>query len=154
MILEKNNLQTVQEWTKSHIELIASYVHPKNSKYHLQSHLRAIMAQDHSRLRMENKFLKNKSGQIFGVWQVLNCTKSCQQMWGHVNQPFVLFMHHIWGETVLFIIQTSDNAVFHNFSRQFALSQYSLRKINRELLAITLQHNKEFIMFFFYLRVL
>ena len=99
MILEKNNLQTVREWTKSHIELIASYVHPKNSKYHLQSHLRAILAQDHSRLGMENKFLKNKSGQIFGVWQVLNFTKSCQQMWGHVNQPFVLFMHHIWGET-------------------------------------------------------
>ena len=53
------------------------------------------MAQDHSRLGMENKFLKNKAGQIFGVWQVLNFTKSCQQMWGHVNQPFVLFMHHI-----------------------------------------------------------
>ena len=128
MILEKNNLQTVREWTKSHIELIASYVHPKNSKYHLQSHLRAIMAQDHSRLGMENKFLKNKSGQIFDVWQVLNCTKSCQQMWGHVNQPFVLFMHHIWGETVLwgavFMIQISGTMQW------FTILEYKLHSFN------------------------
>ena len=32
------------------------YVHPKNSK-HLQSHSRAIMALDHSRLGLENKLL-------------------------------------------------------------------------------------------------
>ena len=37
MILEKNNLQTVQEWTKSYIELIALYVHRINSN-HLRSH--------------------------------------------------------------------------------------------------------------------
>ena len=49
MILEKNNLQTAQEWTKSYIELIASYVHPKTGN-HLRSHLRAIMALDHRRL--------------------------------------------------------------------------------------------------------
>ena len=47
MILEKNNLQTTQEWTKSYIELIASYVHPKTGN-HLRSHLlRAIMALGH-----------------------------------------------------------------------------------------------------------
>ena len=49
MILEKNNLQTAQEWTKSYIELIASYVNPKTGN-HLRSHLRAIMALDHRRL--------------------------------------------------------------------------------------------------------
>ena len=64
MILGENNLQTVQEWTKSYIELIALYVHPKNSN-HLRSHSRAIMALDHSRLGLENKFLENKSGRIF-----------------------------------------------------------------------------------------
>ena len=49
----------------SYIELIAKiYVHPKNSK-HLLSHSRAIMALDHSRLGLENKFLENKSGRIF-----------------------------------------------------------------------------------------
>ena len=53
------------------------------------------MAHDHSRLGLEKKFLKNKSGEIFGVRQVLNFTKSCVQIWGHVNEPFVLFMHHI-----------------------------------------------------------
>ena len=90
---------------KSYIELIALYMHPKNSN-HLQSHLRAIMALDHSRLGLENK-----SGQIFCVRQVY-FTKSCQQVWGRVNQPFILFVHHIWGETVpwgaVFIVQTSD----------------------------------------------
>ena len=49
MILEKNNLQTAQEWTKSYIELIASYVNPKTGN-HPRSHLRAIMALDHRRL--------------------------------------------------------------------------------------------------------
>ena len=113
----KNDLQTVQEWTKSYIELIALYVHPKNSN-HLRSHLRAIMALDHSRLGLENKFLENKSGRIFCVRQVY-FTKSCQQVWGRVNQPFILFIHHIWGETVLwgavFIIQTSDRMQYFKF---------------------------------------
>ena len=111
--LDENNFQTVQEWTKSYIELIALYVHPKNSN-HLRSHLRAIMALDHSRLGLENKFLENKSGRIFCVRQVY-FTKSCQQIWVRVNQPFIPFIHHIWGETVLwgtvFIIQPSDSTI-------------------------------------------
>ena len=57
MILEKNNLQTAQEWTKSYIELIASYVHPKTGN-HLRSHLRAIMALDHRRLIRHGKKIK------------------------------------------------------------------------------------------------
>ena len=69
------------------------------------------MALDHSRLGLENKFLENKSGRIFCVRQVY-LTKSCQQLWVRVNQHFILFIHHIWGETVIwgavFIIQTSD----------------------------------------------
>ena len=40
------------------------YVLPKNSE-HLLSHSTAIMALDHSRLGLENKFLENKSGRIF-----------------------------------------------------------------------------------------
>ena len=122
MILEKNNLQTAQEWTKSYIELIALYVHPKNSN-HLRSHLRAIMALDHSRLGLENKFLENKSGRIFCVRQVY-FTKSCQQIWVRVNQPFIPFIHHIWGETVLwgtvFIIQTLDRKQY------FTILQYKM----------------------------
>ena len=48
---------------------------------------------------------------------------------GRVNQPFILFIHHIWGEIVpwgaVFIIQTSDRiSVFHNFAIQIALIQY------------------------------
>ena len=136
MILEKNNLQTVQEWTKSYIELIALYVHPKNSN-HLRSHLRARKALDHSRLGLENKFLENKAGQNFCVRQVY-LTKSCQQNWGRVNQPFILSIHYNWGETVLwngfffiifyfFHIDLGKNAVFHNCAIQIVLIQYSGR---------------------------
>ena len=54
----------------SYIELIVLYVHLKNCN-HLRYHIRepvcsrAIMALDHSRLGLENKFLENKSGRIF-----------------------------------------------------------------------------------------
>ena len=37
---------------------------------HPGSHLRAVMALDHSRLGLENKFAENKSGRIFYVRQV------------------------------------------------------------------------------------
>ena len=59
MILEKNDLQTVQERTKSYIKLIASYVHLKNIN-HLRLHLRAMMAPDHSRLSLENKLFPDE----------------------------------------------------------------------------------------------
>ena len=85
------------------------------------------MALDHSRLGLENKFLENKSGRIFCVRQVY-FTKSCQQVWGRVNQPFILFIHHIWGETVpwgaVFIIQTSDRMQY------FTILKYKLHSFN------------------------
>ena len=91
MILEWNILHRVDS-------LICT---PKYSN-HLRSHSRAIMALNHSRLDLENK-----SGPIF-CFRPVYFTKSCQQIWGSVNQPFILFIHHIWGETVPCIIQTSD----------------------------------------------
>ena len=104
---------------KSSIELIASYVHPKNS---LRSHLRAVMALGHSRLSVETK-----SARIFCVRQGY-FTKSCQQIWVRVNQPYVSFIRHIWGETVLwgtvFIIQTSDRMQY------FTILQYKLHSFN------------------------
>ena len=52
VILEKNNLQTAQGWTKSYIELVASYVHPKTNNWQSPSitlsQLRAIMDLDRS----------------------------------------------------------------------------------------------------------
>ena len=112
-------------WSKtSYIELIALYVHQKHSN-HLRSHSRAIMALDHSRLDLENKFLENKSGQRCCFRQVY-FTKSCQQIRGCVNQPFILFIHYIWGETVLFIIQTSDRMQY------FTIFQDKLHSVNIE----------------------
>ena len=92
------------------------------------------MALNHSRLDLENK-----SGPIF-CFRPVYFTKSCQQIWGSVNQPFILFIHHIWGETVpwgaVFIIQTSDRMQY------FTILQYKLHSFNiqndrstRELLA-------------------
>ena len=83
MILEKNNLQTAQEGTKSYIELIASYVHPKTGN-HLRSHLRAIMALDHRRLIRPGKKIRP------------NCLRSTSlRIWVRVDQPFMPFIHHI-----------------------------------------------------------
>ena len=74
------------------------YVHPKNSN-NLRSHSRAIMALHYSRLDLQDKFL----AEFFAFqWQVY-VTKFCQHIWGYVNQPFILFIHHIWGETVLWV---------------------------------------------------
>ena len=63
------------------------------------------MALDHSRLDLENKLLENKSGQSFAFdkFTLQNLANKSEA----VNQPFILFIHHIWGETVLFITQTS-----------------------------------------------
>ena len=128
MILEKHYLRTVHEWTKSYIELIALYVHPKNSN-HLRSHLRAIMSLDHSRLGLENKFWENKSGRIFCVWLVY-FTKSCQQIWGACKPTFYTFLNQIWSETVLwgaaFIVQTSDKMQY------FTVLQYKLHSFHTQ----------------------
>ena len=118
--------------------MIALYVHPKNSN-HLRSHLRAIMALDHSRLGLENEFLENKSGRIFCVRQVY-LTKSCQQVWGRVNQPFILFIHHIWGETVprgaiFYHTDLGQNAVFHNLHYKLHPFNIQVNRSTRRLLA-------------------
>ena len=65
--------------------------------------------------------MEKKSGQLFCVRQVY-FAKSCQQIWVRVNQPFIPFIHHIWGETVLwgtvFIIQTSDRMQYFTILQQ------------------------------------
>ena len=101
-------------------------MHPKNSN-DLRPHLRAIMDLDHSRLGLENEFLENKSGRIFCILEVY-LTKSCQQLWVRVNEHFILFIHHIWGETAIwgavFIIQTSDKMQY------FTIFQDKLHSFN------------------------
>ena len=180
----ENNLQTVQEWIKSCIELIALYSHTHKNSNNLRSHLRDIAALDHSRLGLENKFLENKSGRIFLAFDKF----TCQQIWGRVKQPLILFIHHIWGQTVLwgaeFIIQTSKRMQyfrilqhkFHsfkysgrwkhawafgeivkkNFKITYTASRLSLLTTTKWMnnYRVALQHNKEFIMFIFYLMVL
>ena len=81
--------------------------------------------QDHSRLGHQNKFLENNHAEFFCVRQVY-FTNSCQQIWGCLNQPFVTFIHHIWGETVLFIIQTSDRMQY------FTIFQDKLHSVNTQ----------------------
>ena len=80
------------------------------------------MALDYGKLGLENK-----SGQSFCVRQGY-FTKSCQQICGRVNQPFILFIHHIWGKTALwgtvFIIQSSDRMQY------FTIFQYKLDLFN------------------------
>ena len=125
-LIEKNNLQAVQEWTKSYFELISLYTHTKNSN-HLRSHLRDIMALGYGRLGLENKFFENKSGRIFCVWQVYLPTNL-----GACKPTFYTFYtsHLRWNSTMRRCFYHTDlgqNAVFHNFAIQIALIQYSGR---------------------------
>ena len=108
-------------WNKSCIELIALNLDPKNS---LRSHLRTIMALNHSRLGVENK-----SGRIFCVRQVY-FTNSCKQIWVRANQPFILFYtsrlrRKSTTRRCFYHTDLVQNAVFYNFSGQIAFIQYS-----------------------------
>ena len=115
---------------QSCIELIALYVHPKNSTgNHLRSHLKAITALDHSRLGVENKFLENKSGRIFALdkftLQNLANKSGCMQ----TNLLHFLYITSEVKEyyEALFLSYRPQTigSQFHNFSRQIAFIQYS-----------------------------
>ena len=112
------------EWNKSCIELIALYVQPKDS---LRSHVRAIVALDHSRLSVENKFLENKSGRIFCVRQVYKFLPinlgACKPIY------YFFYTPHLRRKSTMrrsfYHTDLAQNAVVHNFSRQIAFFQYS-----------------------------
>ena len=111
----------------SYIELIAKiYVHPKNSK-HLLSHSRAIMALDHSRLGLDNKFLENKSGRIFlrstGLLYKFLSTNL------RVCKPtfYTFYTSHLRWNSTFYHTDLGQNTAFHIFSM--------FRTMNRGLLA-------------------
>ena len=121
MILEWNILHRVDSLTCT----------PKNSN-HLLSPSRATMALDHRRVGLENK-----SGRILGIRQVY-FTKICQQIWGCVNQPFAIFIHHILGQTVLWGVYLSWRPRTECSISQFFetnCTQSIFKMINRKLLA-------------------
>ena len=101
--------------------MIALYAHPKNSN-HLRSHSRALMALDHSKLGLENK-----SGPIFCVRQVYNLFYKIlvtSLAWGRVNQPFILFIHHLrWNSTM-------RHCFYHTDLGQITILQYKLYSFN------------------------
>ena len=106
------------------------YVHPKSSN-HLRSHIRAIMimALDHSRLGLENKFFENKSGRIFWVRQVYNLLyKILPTSLGTCKPTFYTYYtsHLRWNSTMrcCFIIQTSDRMQY------FTILQHKLHSFN------------------------
>ena len=79
--------------------------------------------QDHSRLGLDNKFLENKSRQIF-----LHSTgllyKFLPTNLGVFKPIFYNFYTwHLWWNSIIYHTDLGQNAVFHNFSRQIALCQ-------------------------------
>ena len=122
-ILEKNSLQTAQEWTKSYIELIASYVHHKSGN-HLQSHLRVIMALDHRRLIKPGK----KWSRIFLRLASLLYKILPTNLGACKPTSYTIYTSHVrWNSTMRHCFYHTDlgqNAVFHNFAKQIALIQY------------------------------
>ena len=110
--------------------MIALYVHPKISN-HLWSHLRATKALDHSIFR-PGKQIPGKQIRPSFLRSTSLLYKILPTSLGRVNHPFILFIHHIWGETVLsgavFIIQTSDRLQYFTiFAIQISLIKYSGR---------------------------
>ena len=88
--------------------------------------------QDHNRLGLENKFLENKSRRIF-----LRSTgllyKFLPTYLGVFKPTFHNFYtsHLRWNSTI-YHTDLGQKAVFHNFSRQIAFSQYSGRSIVKQ----------------------
>ena len=89
---------------------------------HLIIHPKIANIFDHIQASKTNSW-KTKHANFFCFRQVY-FTNCCQQISGCLNQPFIIFIHHIWGETVLFIIQTSDRM------RYFTIFQDKLHSVN------------------------
>ena len=128
MILDKNNLQTTPEWTKSYIELMTSYVHPKTGN-RLRSHfLRAIMVLDHRRLiRPGKKFRPNFLRSTSLLHKILPTNLgSCKPT------LYIICTSHLrWNSTMSHCCYHTDlgqqNTVFDSFAIQIAIIQYSGR---------------------------
>ena len=87
------------------------------------------MALDHSRLRLQNKFLENKSGRIF-LRLIGLLYKFLPTNLGVCKPTFyTLYTSHLRRNSTIYHADLGQNAAFHNFSRQIALSQYSGRSI-------------------------
>ena len=116
----------ILEWNKSCIELIALYVHPKNG---LRSHLRAVMALDHSRLSVERNSWKTIQAEFFAfdkfTLQTLANKSGCVQ----TNLLYFKYTSHLRRKSTMrrcfYHTDLVKNAVVHNFSRQIAFIQYS-----------------------------
>ena len=84
------------------------------------------MALGYGELGLENKFLENKSGRIFCVWQVYLPTNL-----GACKPTFYTFYtsHLRWNSTLRrCFYHTVQNAVFHNFAIKISLIKYSGRR--------------------------
>ena len=100
----------ILEWNILHrVDSLISLVYTQDSN-HLRSRSRAIMALDHSRLGLENKFLEKIKQIRPNFWRSTSLLYKIMST--NLNRPFIFFIHHIWGETVLwgteFDIQTSE----------------------------------------------
>ena len=110
------------------LELMALYVHPKNSTgNHLRSHLRAIMALDHSRLGVNTNSWKTNQAEFLRSISLQNLANKS----GCV-QTHLLYFLFITSEVkeyyeALFLSYRPQTigSQFHNFSRQIAFIQYS-----------------------------
>ena len=80
---------------------------------------------DHSRLGLENKFLENKLNHAnFFLRSTGLLYKFLPTNLGVFKPSFIIFIHYIWGETVVFIIQSLDRM------RYFTILQYKLHSVN------------------------
>ena len=167
MVLGKNNLQTAQEWTKSYIKLIASYVHPKNSN-HLRSHLGAIMEKKSGRIFLRStsllyKILPTDPGACKPTFYTI-CTSHLRWLWGTVfiiqpsdRMQYLTILQHKLHSFSSFNIQDDRGTrglfkPLKNFQNRIRPAGSHFCSANcseclNEHTRVTLQHNKEIIRF-------
>ena len=97
---------------------------------HLRLHLRAIMALDHSRLGLENKFFWNKSSRIFCVRQVY-LIKSCLKIWWRVTSlfHFLYITSEVKQHTMrrcFYHTGLGEKALFHNLQDKLHSMRHSV----------------------------
>ena len=98
------------------------------------------MGLDHSRLGVEKNSWKTNQAEFLCVCQVY-FTNSCQQIWGCVNQPFILFIHDLrWNSTYnLSYRPRTEHGISQFFNTNCTQSMFGT--INRGLLAKLLKKN-------------
>ena len=120
----------ILEWNILHqVDSLVMYTQKIHCSNHFRSHLRAIIVLDHRRLIRRGKQIRpNFLLSTSLLYKILPTNLGVYKTTFHT-----FYTSHLrWNSTICHTY-LGQNAVFHSFSKQIALRQYSVRKINHGL---------------------